>query len=300
MDKETLIKKWLNNELTQAEQEAFDALHDADLYKEIIDEAKRFKGSEHVNALPFESLENALSRPTKTSTKWLRPLVSVAAIFLIGFALFTLVLKDNSTTVRTTLAMNESITLPDNSKVALNELSEISYNAKTWNDSRELTLAGEAYFDVEKGNQFTVVTPIGQVRVLGTEFNVLSRDSIFEVVCYEGLVEVTYNNKSIELPKGAKFSFKNGGTLNSNIIVSQPFWLTNMSVFEAIPIEQVILELQNIYEIQVDYNSSKTLNFTGAFAHNDLENALKSITQPLGLTYTLDTNKMVIIRHVEN
>ena len=45
MDKEYLIKKWLNNDLSETEAKAFNALEDADLYKEIIEEAQRFNGN---------------------------------------------------------------------------------------------------------------------------------------------------------------------------------------------------------------------------------------------------------------
>ena len=69
----------------------------------------------------------------------------------------------------------------------LNELSQLEYNASKWDENRSLELKGEAFFDVEKGKRFDVTTEFGNVSVLGTEFNVLSRDSIFKVSCYEGL-----------------------------------------------------------------------------------------------------------------
>jgi len=50
-------------------------------------------------------------------------------------------------------------------------------------------LFGKAYFDVDKGKTFTVKTDLGTVQVLGTRFDVESRDSIFKVVCYEGSVK---------------------------------------------------------------------------------------------------------------
>ena len=76
--------------------------------------------------------------------------------------------------------------------------SELNYNASKWGEKRELELKGEAFFDVEKGKRFDVNTELGKISVLGTEFNVLSRDSIFKVSCYEGLVQVTYGNEKIK------------------------------------------------------------------------------------------------------
>ena len=59
----------------------------------------------------------------------------------------------------------------------------ISPTQKYFNtDHRSLTLSGEAYFDVQKGNKpFTISTNQGQVTVLGTSFNVRSRADGFEI-----------------------------------------------------------------------------------------------------------------------
>ena len=48
MEKEYLYKKWLNDELTPSELEAFKKLDDATLSQEIIQEAQRFKASDAI------------------------------------------------------------------------------------------------------------------------------------------------------------------------------------------------------------------------------------------------------------
>ena len=75
---------------------------------------------------------------------------------------------------------------------------------------RDLTLEGEAYFKVQKGQTFSVNTTDGVVKVLGTHFNVKQRNNYFEVNCYEGLVSVTYNNETVKLPPGKTFRLING------------------------------------------------------------------------------------------
>ncbi|WP_298899604.1 FecR family protein [uncultured Psychroserpens sp.] len=300
MDKEYIIKKWLQNDLSPSERAHFDSLDDIELYEEIIQEAQRFKGDAHAKVDSFEVLDKKLGSKKSASTHWIKVVSSIAAILIAGFALFTLINKDQITSYKTDLAQNETITLPDNSIVNLNELSELEYINTDWNENRSLDLSGEAFFDVEKGNQFEVNTNFGKVSVLGTEFNVLSRDSIFKVSCYEGMVQVTYNNTDVKLPAGTEFILTSGKGLKSNISIAEPFWLKNMSVFENATLKNVILELEKQYNIKVHFQLDKTLNFTGAFEHNNLENALKSITQPLDLTYTIKNNNEVIIRHVQD
>ena len=136
MDKEQLVIKWLNNDLTEEESKAFNALEDADLYKEIIEEAKRFDGNTHAKVESFEALDEKLVPKSNNSINWVKVVSSKAAIFIVGFALFTFLNKNQISSFQTTLAQNEVITLPDNSIVNLNELSELQYNNSKWDTNR--------------------------------------------------------------------------------------------------------------------------------------------------------------------
>ena len=300
MDKEQLVKKWLSNDLSEIESKAFNALEDADLYKEIIEEAQRFNGNTSAKVGSFDTLDEKLVSEKSTSVNWMKVVSSLAAILVVGFALFTLINKDQISSFNTDLAQNETITLPDNSIVNLNELSQLEYDSTNWDDSRSINLNGEAFFDVEKGKRFDVNTEFGKVSVLGTEFNVLSRDSSFIVSCYEGLVQVTYDNNIVKLPAGTEFILSSGEGLKSNIAIAEPYWLKNMSVFEGASFNVVVEELEKRYNVKVRYPSDLNIKFTGAFEHNNLENALKSVSKPLNLTYTILNTNEVIIRNEQN
>lgn len=297
MEKEYLVKKWLNNDLTDAESKAFNELEDAELYKEIIEESQRFNGNSNAEVASFKTLDEKLVSKENTSIHWLKLVSGLAAVLVIGFTLFKLTNKDQINSFKTVLAQNDIITLPDNSIVNLNELSELEFDSSNWDDNRLLDLKGEAFFDVEKGKRFDVTTDFGKVSVLGTEFNVLSRDSIFKVSCYEGLVKVTYNDNEVKLPAGTEFVLSSGKVLKSSIVVAEPYWLKEMSVFENTPFATVIKELEKQYNIKVTYPFDLKMNFTGAFVHNNLENALVSISKPLKLTYEIQSTNEVIIRN---
>lgn len=300
MDKEQLVIKWLNNELSDAELREFSSLEDADLYQEIVDEVQRFDGTIHAKVPSFDTMNTQLETKTNTSSKWVRLVSGIAAILVVGFAMFTFLTRAQMSTFETEIAKTQIITLPDNSVVTLNELSALKYSDSDWDTNRSLDLEGEAFFDVEKGNRFDVNTSFGQVSVLGTEFNVLSRDSLFKVSCYEGLVRVTYNNNSVELPAGSEFVLRSNKGATSNIVIAEPYWLKNMSVFENASFEAVIKEFETQYAVTVQYPTDLSFKFTGAFEHNDLENALKSITLPFNLTYDILNTNTVIIKDVQN
>jgi ferric-dicitrate binding protein FerR (iron transport regulator) len=301
MDKEYLIKKWLDNDLSETEAKAFEALEQANLYKEIIEEAQGFSGTLHAKVKPFETLEKQLEDKTSDNINWLQTALKIAAIFVVGFAVFTLLNRDKIQTFETNLAQNETITLPDYSIVKLNEKSQLDYNASKWEEKRALNLKGEAFFDVEKGSRFDVSTAFGTVSVLGTEFNVISRDSIFGVSCYEGLVQVTYGNETVKLPAGTKFILESGIAKKTTISVAEPFWIKKMSTFKNASIAAVLKEIEYQFNVTIlkEFNN-KDLMFTGAFEHTNLDNALKSVTQPLNLTYEIRTNNVVVIKHGED
>ncbi|MCK0159633.1 FecR family protein [Allomuricauda sp. F6463D] len=301
MDKEDLLKKWLDNNLSEAEAEAFKALDDAPLYEEIVVEAQRFSGSKQAKVPSFEALEKQLHHKKTSPINWMKVASRFAAVFVIGLTVFLFWNNNKASTIATDLAQKETITLPDNSIVQLNELSQLTYTPSNWDEERALDLKGEAFFDVAKGKQFTVNTAFGKVTVLGTEFNVFTKDSIFKVSCYEGLVQVSFNTKTIELPAGSEFVLASGTAKKSNITVAEPYWLNNMSVFKDAPINAVFVALEKQYNITITPTiNTEGLRFTGAFEHNDLNSALKAITQPLDLTYSVTDNKKVTIQNANN
>ncbi|WGH74902.1 FecR family protein [Tenacibaculum tangerinum] len=297
MEKDYLLQKWLRNELTDEEQAAFNTLEDAPLCEEIIEESKRFRADKHIAIPSYDSLQSRLlNKKEKNAKKWVSVIYKVAAILVIGLGVFYFFNTKQLHTYTTKHAEAKTITLPDNSVVALNERSHLEYNSNTWKQKRVLKLQGEAFFDVETGTHFDVETPNGTVRVLGTEFNVLDRDSIFTVSCYEGLVQVRYKNKITKLPVGKELRIVKGVAQNTQTILAQPKWLKNMSAFDNVLLTDVVNELEKQYNVKVQFNvKNSNLLFTGAFANNNLESALKSITHPFNLSYKIQKNQTIII-----
>ncbi len=201
------------------------------------------------------------------------------------------------TTIETEIAQNKTITLPDNSTVILNSKSILSFNSKKWNTSRKVTLDGEAFFKVAKGETFEVETSRGKVTVLGTAFNVKSREDLFEISCYEGLVNVAHDQTSINLPALNIYKVYNGVIHSEEITYTEPSWLNNKIVFESVKFIHVLNELERHYDIQIiSENINTDIIFTGSFALNDLDTALKSITLPLQLGFTKDENKVILFK----
>lgn len=298
MEKDYLLKKWLNNELTEEEQTAFDHLEDAPLNKAIVVNAQLFKASHFSSPASFESLQERLPAAQTPAKKlsWKRTLLQIASVLVLGFAVYYGFFYNQLTQVQTLAAEKTIISLPDNSTVILNAASEISYHKNNWDDERELQLEGEAFFQVAKGKKFDVKTAEGTVSVLGTQFNVKQRDTYFEVICYEGVVKVTTNKTVKKLLAGDTFRIDAGNQFSGATNDVGPQWTGNRSSFKSVRFHQVLEELERQYNISITYEGAKkTQFFTGAFVHDNLENALQAITAPLGLTYKIEGTTNVIL-----
>jgi ferric-dicitrate binding protein FerR (iron transport regulator) len=293
---EDYLAKWLNNELSDAELLEFKKSDAYATYKNIKDTSARLKTPDFDTETAWEELNNRREeKHTKVITlSPFKGFLKVAAVVAVVFTGAYFYLNSQNETFTTQFAEHTDIVLPDSSEVTLNAESKISYNDKNWDNQRNISLDGEAYFKVEKGNTFTVNTNLGSVTVLGTEFNVEHRGDFFEVTCYEGLVSVIYDEKEYKLPAGngllavkGKIS-KTKATLNGT-----PSWLQNESSFNSIPLKYVLAEFQRQHNIEVDSKGVNTnILFTGSFSNTDTNLALKSISIPLQIKFTLNGNNV--------
>ncbi|WP_062054829.1 FecR family protein [Aquimarina longa] len=302
MNKEYLIRKWLADELTDAEMEAFKKLDDYKMHIKILENAQYFKAPD-INYLETENII-AKRLVIKKSTSSYKSILKIAVLLALVLGVLSIFFINNTiaTTVQTAVSEKRTITLPDASIATINSKTEISFNKEDWNSNREVNLDGEAFFKVKKGSQFNVLTDIGKITVLGTQFNVKNRDNYFEVQCYEGLVRVEYNNKFIkDLSAGSIFKIIDGATSFETTKEGNPSWTNNISRFKSVPYDEVIKEFERQYNVtfNIDNIDSRRL-FTGGFIHTNLQYGLKSITLPLDLTYTIvDDSNHIILRKIE-
>ena len=297
MDREKLILKWLDNNLSAEEQEAFKALKDYDELTKLNRHLKGFKPNAYD---PKKELQEVLTQINSIKAKqntWLRPLMRVAAVIAICFGVYYYTTTLN-TTVTTAIAEEKTEVLPDASTVILNAKSTIAYNKSHWEKERKVKLDGEAFFKVAKGKTFSVHTKNGTVTVYGTEFNVKQRDDFFEVICYEGLVGVTYNTKETKLRPGNSFLVIDGKIIaKEKENRSTPSWLNNESAFKSIPFNQVVAEFERQFNVTITLvNIDSSQLFTGSFTHENMEIALKSIALPLQAKYSKENREIILKR----
>lgn len=183
----------------------------------------------------------------------------------------------------------EEISLPENSNVTINAGSKVTYNKSKFKVDREIRLEGEAFFNVNPGSKFTVLTLQGKVSVMGTSFNVISRPGQFEVSCYTGRVSVVQGqNDKMEITGGEKCytdKMKEKLKLKSfDLSQTTPGWIQGKFTFEDQPLSVVVGELERQYGVRVKLEHGiEDMRYNGLFESGDLEEALRLITWPLHL-----------------
>lgn len=294
---ENYLAKWLSGELSQEELKEFKNSEEYASYERLRAASDALSGPDFNVDQALERLktEGIGQTPKVISLNPYKKFLRVAAVIalLLTGSYFYLSTLDES--ISTEYAQRTEITLPDNSEIIMNADSRVAFSEKKWDEKRDVSLKGEAFFKVAKGKKFTVTTDQGTVAVLGTQFNVESRGDFFEVTCYEGLVSVTYNNKETKLPAGNSFIVIDGKSMEaSKPHTSVPSWLNNESSFENIPLKYVFAELERQFDLKVSTERVDiNRRFTGSFTNTDLTMALKSITSPSKLRYNLEGNKVL-------
>ncbi len=186
--------------------------------------------------------------------------------------------------------------LPDESKVHLNDGSFLRFSERKYPNDRTLTLDGEAFFDVRKGEQFVIQTALGEVSVLGTSFNVFSRDQRFEVRCFTGKIKVSIGGQEVILNPGQVYSTSFADSEPQTFsLADYEDWRKGVFKFESRPLLEVIHELERQFDLSIDLDESiSDLHYTGFFMSDDLDKALYNISWPLKLSVKREKNKISI------
>ena len=219
-----------------------------------------------------------------------------ASLLIVALAAY-IVYHQQEVELFTSRGEHRLITLPDHSTVLLNAESSLHYNSLLFSFTRKVNFDGEGFFSVQKGSRFDVVSENGTVRVLGTQFNVVTRDSTYEVACVEGKVSVQNRRDSKVVLTAGLRTFLSNNNLQQPAPVGPEVtsWTSGEFYFDNAPLSQVVNTLSLQYNITVQLENVDVRYYTGYFTKYDLEEALKLICVPLSLNYEiLNTSEVKI------
>jgi transmembrane sensor len=220
--------------------------------------------------------ENVQLPSNETTSPPLRQHPSVASYFLKFAAIICIFVGAASIWYLTNQPANEGAMilvseakalhekLSDGSEVHLNKNSKVSYSATLNSDPvRKLTLEGEAFFNVSKDEKrpFIIETKDLTVKVLGTSFNVKSREERTEITVATGKVAVSRSGKEVILTPGHTLTFtKKSGTWTRSSQHDElyDYYVNNQLTATRQPLLKVINILSEFYETPITVDSGRS------------------------------------------
>ena len=199
----------------------------------------------------------------------------------------------------------QSIILPDQSQVWLNENSRIDYPEEFSKGKRLVSLEGKAYFDVQKDLEKPFIVQIGEtaIEVVGTEFFVESTSiASSAITLISGKVNLNYKNQkgavfTTSLVPGEQALLSNGNVTIEQIDTDYYIaWKDGTYRFIDEPLEKIIPILEKHFEIDIQISESlKNKRFTGrVLANQDIESVLTSIGKSYPIKYRITETKVKI------
>ncbi|MDR2270141.1 MAG: FecR domain-containing protein [Sphingobacterium sp.] len=181
------------------------------------------------------------------------------------------------------------LTLPDGTKVFLNSDSKINYPEKFTGGTRQVSVEGEAYFEVahDKKKPFIVKTGTTEIKVLGTKFNVRAYPNMGDnlVSLLEGSVQLSNKFASTLLKPGEMAVIQRNAQRIpvKDIADADPIaWKSGYFNFNNIPVSEMVLEIGRWYNVEFDLSYlKKDIRLTGRIRR---DNKLKTLLALLSST----------------
>lgn len=268
--------------------------------------------------------EQPAAFPTTRRLPAYRWMVAAAIVFVLAVAGFLLYSGgSNKKTIPSTapIAAKELVSkygsrsyieLPDGSGLWLNAGSKVQYAAAFADGKRELTLSGEAYFDVkhDPAHPFIIHTGRLDVRVLGTTFNIKAYpgDSLTETTLIKGKVEVDFagDTHSAIILKPSEKLIVSTSTIQSaspstspaaaekaqpeptvrpvvpdptDGTIEETSWVENKLVFRKEPFAQLTLKLERWYNVKIQFDNEKYKmdELTGTFKDQHIDEVMHAL-----------------------
>lgn len=305
-----LLVKYLLHEATPAEQEEVQqwcSISGAnkryfDEFKLIWEQSRQLAMASSINeeeawlrfkqGLQKRTGETPIIPITVKKFSWLK--IAAALFFVLtGAAVTYLYFKKQNDTTPVFVQSQEKVitdTLPDGSIVTLNKYSSLSYTKKFTGDTREVTLKGEAFFNVtpDKSKPFIITANDVTVKVVGTSFNVKSEGNKTEVIVETGIVEVAKQQKAVRLKPHEKIIVdKSKDDLYKQKSTDElyNYYKTKEFICDDTPLWRVVEMLNDVYHSNIIIGNNKLVNLplTTTLPADSLNEALHVISQTFNI-----------------
>lgn len=190
-------------------------------------------------------------------------------------------------------------TLSDGTKVYLNQNSTLTAAADFNEETRTVTLQGEAYFDVKRDETrpFVIKANGTEVRVLGTSFNVKAYDKRVSVAVTSGKVQFSSAKAKTLLIKDESAAVEADTIIKlPEINLNELAYRTRVFVFDKTNLSDVVASLREGYQADIRLSSRHLANcrLTARFEKESLEATLTVIAETLNLKVVRRGNSILL------
>ena len=241
---------------------------------------------------------------------------AIAASIVIFISVFIFNNNDNNTGNQTSIVKNIvketkygqklEIILPDGSKAFMNSGSKIIFPEKFTDSIREITLEGEAFFDVVKdiNRPFIITSNNLKTKVLGTTFNVeaYTDEKDIKVTLATGKVSIeAEGKKAILIPSEQVVFNKQDSKITTRKVDVNKYldWKNGVLRFENVTLGEAANKLEKWYNVTIDFESEGLNNcvFTGSFKNEELKTVLESlIFVKQHMSYDIISDNKIILK----
>lgn len=231
-------------------------------------------------------------KPKNTNYKKWAVAASLALMLTVGWIILNF-LEVGLVTHQTAYGEIKEFQLSDETRVVLQANSTLSFPEK-WEEgeARIVHLEGEAFFDVvttSSKSKFMVQGEDFQVEVLGTAFNVLSREATKRIALEEGKIRFNSANQSLELAPDELLTYH---TDSKKFVKStakaaiHTMWTKKVLQIDRMNLKELIRIIEDNYGYTVQTNLTNTnvsKEVIGTIPINQLEDLLMLIEGAYGL-----------------
>ncbi|MCG6189171.1 FecR family protein [Maribellus maritimus] len=267
------------------------------------------KALQQVNAKIERQNKNILTIIQKIAAILILPLIISTLYFALKKQDISAVKDDRLFTVTSPAGMRSEYILPDGTKVYLNSKTSLSFPATFSGNLRNVTLHGEAYFEVaeNKKKPFIVNTGKINIEVTGTQFKAsnYSNENLTEIVLVSGSINLfsgKYGKSKeniIRLKPGEKANYivSQDRISIENVDVDKYIsWKDGILMFRNDPMPQVVKRLNHWFNVDIKLTGNDLTDYvyTGTFEDESLNQILDLLKISAPIEYK------IIKRHKKN
>ena len=229
-------------------------------------------------------------RPRPRRQRLYRLSAVAAALLLCIVAAVYLLANPGRTTLNNATASIADYTLPDGTRVTLQEGSTLTYDHSYNESDRRVELMGQGYFEVQAdaARPFYVSRGANRVRVTGTAFNVKAGSEMFEVEVSEGTVELHTTGSTVAIKAMEYATVVPGEPLVHAAAphLNHHAWRTGTLKFDHTPVADVITYLNDNWGVVCDWENGAACDYevSGSYTGSDVTAVLSDVAKLGGLS----------------